>query len=73
LALGLSKLLTLCSLNSSGCMGSFVICTGYSEQNRSCPHYATIGCVGRVTRCGNERPEGRPDSYVDHVGINHAP
>jgi hypothetical protein len=34
LALGLSKLLTLCSLNSSGCMGSFVICTGYSEQNR---------------------------------------
>jgi hypothetical protein len=28
----LSKLLTLCSLNPSGCMGSFVICTGYSEQ-----------------------------------------
>jgi hypothetical protein len=28
----LSKLLRLCLLNSSGCMGSFVICTGYSEQ-----------------------------------------
>jgi hypothetical protein len=28
----LSKLLTLCSVNPSGCMGSFVICTAYSEQ-----------------------------------------
>jgi hypothetical protein len=28
----LSKLLTLCSVNPSGCMGSFVIGTGFSEQ-----------------------------------------